>query len=120
MVKSQKGGRLGINMSAVSGNYSGYFTNKMAGLCNNAYGETRPNSQGTFTEGEGFMGANMHVHPNSSGLQTGGKRKKGKGKGKSKSKSKGKGKTMKLNKVNKKKNSKNNYKNNSRNNSRNN
>ena len=106
MVKSQKGGRLGINMSAVSGNYSGYFTNKMAGLCNNAYGETRPNSQGTFTEGEGFMGANMHVYPNSSGLQTGGKRKKGKGKGK--------GKTMKRNKVNKKKNSKNNSKNNSK------
>ena len=112
MVKSQKGGRLGINMSAVSGNYSGYFTNKMAGLCNNAYGETRPNSQGTFTEGEGFMGANMHVYPNSSGLQTRGKRKKGKGKGKSKGK--GKGKTMKRNKVNKKKNSKNNSKNNSK------
>ena len=105
MVKSQKGGRLGINMSAVSGDYSGYSTNKMAGLCNNAYGETRPNSQGTFTEGEGFMGANMHVHPNSSGLQTGGKRKKGKGKGKSKSKSKGKAKTMKRNRVSKKNNS---------------
>ena len=103
MVKSQKGGRLGINMSAVSGDYSGYSTNKMAGLCNNAYGETRPNSQGTFTEGEGFMGANMHVHPNSSGLQTGGKRKyKSKAR---KGKGKGKAKTMKRNRVSKKNNS---------------
>ena len=103
MVKSQKGGRLGINMSAVSGDYSGYSTNKMDGLCNNAYGETRPNSQGTFTEGEGFMGANMHVHPNSSGLQTGGKRKyKSKAR---KGKGKGKAKTMKRNRVSKKNNS---------------
>ena len=105
MVKSQKGGRLGINMSAVSGNYSGYFTNKMAGLCDNAYGKTLANSQGTFKEGEGFMGANMHVYPNSSGLQTGGKRNKSKAR-----KGKGKAKTMKRNKLNKKKNSKKNSK----------
>lgn len=112
MVKSQKGGRLGINMSAVSGDYSGYFTNKMAGLCDNAYGKTLANSQGTFKEGEGFMGGNMHVHPNSSGLQTGGKRKKYKSKArKGKGKGKGKAKTMKRNKVNKKRNSKNNRKN---------
>ena len=101
MVKSQKGGRLGINMSAVSGDYSGYFTNKMAGLCDSAYGKTLANSQGTFKEGEGFMGGNMHVHPNSSGLQTGGKRKKYKSKAR-----KGKAKTMKRKRVNKKKNSK--------------
>ena len=109
MVKSQKGGRLGINMSAVSGNYSGYFTNKMAGLCDNAYGKTLANSQGTFKEGEGFMGANMHVHPNSSGLQTGGKRKKYKSKAR-KGKGKGKAKTMKRNRVSKKRNSKKNSK----------
>ena len=101
MVKSQKGGRLGINMSAVSGDYSGYFTNKMAGLCDSAYGKTLANSQGTFKEGEGFMGGNMHVHPNSSGLQTGGKRKKYKSKAR-----KGKAKTLKRKRVNKKKNSK--------------
>tara|TARA_B100001093_G_C26463214_1_gene857354 strand:- start:49 stop:366 length:318 start_codon:yes stop_codon:yes gene_type:complete len=103
MVKSQKGGRLGINMSATRGDYSGYSTNKMTGLCNNAYGETRANSHGTFTEGEGFMGANMHVHPNSSGLQTGGKRKKSKAK-------KEKAKTMKRNKGIKKGKSKRNNK----------
>lgn len=108
MVKSQKGGRLGINMSAVSGDYSGYFTNKMAGLCDNAYGKTLANSQGTFKEGEGFMGGNMHVHPNSSGLQTGGKRKKNKSKVR---KTKGKGKTIKRNRVNKKNSKKNSKKN---------
>ena len=80
MVKSQKGGRLGINMSLVSGNYWIFHKQNGIGLCDNAYGKTLPNSQGTFKEGEGFMGANMHVHPNSSGLQTGGKRNKSKSK----------------------------------------
>ena len=76
MVKSQKGGRLGINMSPVSGDYLGYFTNKITGLCDNAYGKTLPNSQGTFKEGEGFMGGNMHSSSQLIWITNGGKRKK--------------------------------------------
>jgi hypothetical protein len=71
MVK-QRGGRLGINMSAVRGDYSGYHTAKLAGVCKNAYGNTLPLSQGTIHPGGAMAGPNMHVHPGSTGLQTGG------------------------------------------------
>lgn len=71
MVK-QRGGRLGINMSAVRGDYSGYHESQLAGVCKNAYGNTLPLSQGTIHPGGGLAGPNMHVHPGSTGLQTGG------------------------------------------------
>lgn len=71
MVK-QRGGRLGINMSAVRGDYSGYHESQLAGICKNAYGNTLPLSQGTIHPGGGLAGPNMHVHPGSTGLQTGG------------------------------------------------
>jgi hypothetical protein len=78
MVK-QRGGRLGINMSAVRGDYSGYHESQLAGICKNAYGNTLPLSQGTIHPGGALTGPNMHVHPGSTGLQTGGaKRSKGK------------------------------------------
>ena len=53
MVK-QRGGRLGINMSAVRGDYSGYHTAKLAGVCKNAYGNTLPLSQGTIHPGGAY------------------------------------------------------------------
>ena len=71
MVK-QRGGRLGINMSAVRGDYSGYHGSKLAGVCKNAYGNTLPLSQGTIHPSGALAGPNMHVHPGSTGLQTGG------------------------------------------------
>lgn len=74
MVK-QRGGRLGINMSAVRGDYSGYHESQLAGICKNAYGNTLPLSQGTIHPGGGLAGPNMHVHPGSTGLQTGGAKK---------------------------------------------
>ena len=78
MVK-QRGGRLGINMAAVRGDYSGYHESNLAGICKNAYGSTLPVSHGTIHPNGLMTGPNMHVHPGSTGLQTGGyKRSKSK------------------------------------------
>ena len=66
MVK-QRGGRLELicQQSVVT-----VDTPKLAGVCKNAYGNTLPLSQGTIHEP--MAGPHAHVHPGSTGLQTGG------------------------------------------------
>ena len=53
------------------GNDSGRYTANTDALCPNAYGKTIAQSMGNDLPGN-QVGANMHAHPNPTGLQTGG------------------------------------------------
>ncbi len=70
MVK-QRGGRLGINMSAVRGDYSGYHESQLLVFVKMLTVTHYHFHKEQFILEEVF-GPNMHVHPGSTGLQTGG------------------------------------------------
>lgn len=72
--RRQRGGRVGMPVEYYGGN-SGRFSANAGASCRHAYGDALSQSHGTDREG-GVVGPNLAVYPNSSLLQTGGKRKR--------------------------------------------
>jgi hypothetical protein len=76
--KKQSGGRIAFPLEFYDSTFKNAFSeNANANVCKNAYGDTLPYDQGRVHEGGKLMGANLHVSPNSTGLQTGGGRARG-------------------------------------------
>jgi hypothetical protein len=74
--KKQSGGRIAFPLEFYDSTFKNAFSeNANANVCKNAYGDTLPYDQGRVHEGGKLMGANLHVSPNSTGLQTGGRRR---------------------------------------------
>jgi hypothetical protein len=87
--KKQSGGRIAFPLEFYDSSFKNAFSdNANANVCKNAYGDTLPYDQGRVHSGGKLMGANLHVYPNSTGIQTGGRRKRKKRKSSKKRKRK--------------------------------
>ena len=72
--RKMRGGRA-VFPSEYFGVDSGRYTETPTESCPSAYGKILARSMGTGDLSQGFVGANLHVHPNSSFTQTGGSNK---------------------------------------------
>ncbi len=73
--KRQRGGAIRMPSEYFGVDSGRYTDNANAGLCPNAYGDTHAQSFG-MPLNEQSVGPNMHVHPNATGMQTGGAKKR--------------------------------------------
>ena len=73
--KRQRGGAIRMPSEYFGVDSGRYTDNANAGLCPNAYGDTHAQSFG-MPLNEQSVGPNMHVHPNATGMQTGGAKRR--------------------------------------------
>ena len=73
--KRQRGGAIRMPSEYFGVDSGRYTDNANAGLCPNAYGDTHAQSFGMPLNDQS-VGPNMHVHPNATGMQTGGAKKR--------------------------------------------